>query len=149
MISDEAADAPPDPDHGGVPMAPSPGVEAAGASFSNGSTVKPDNTQSAAYDKKWLDNFNLLKPCIMNDGSIDYSSLDEETQKRMQNFVKDQRKCYRKRESHPDEPNPMTQNRFWLLKSAKFNFKPSDTLKGKQAEIPPCITNISMFCNAF
>ncbi len=43
-------------------------------------------------------------------GCIDYSSLDEDTQKRMQNFVKEQRKCYKKCESHPNEPNPMTHN---------------------------------------
>jgi hypothetical protein len=137
MLEDEATDALADSDHGEAPTAPSPVVEAAVASSSNGSNAKPDNNQNGAHDKRWLENFNLLKPCIMNDGSVDYSSLDEETQKRMQNFVKDQRKCYRKRESHPDEPNPMTQNRVWLLNSAKFNFKPSDTLKGKQAEIPP------------
>jgi hypothetical protein len=49
-------------------------------------------------------------------------------------FVKEQRKCYKKCESHPDEPNPMTQNRIWLLKSTKFNFKPSDTLKALAQE---------------
>jgi hypothetical protein len=63
---------------------------------------------------------------------IDYASLDEEMQKRMKNFVKDQRSAYRKRESNPDDPNPMTQQRLGLLQSAKFNFKPQETLKGKQ-----------------
>jgi hypothetical protein len=67
-------------------------------------------------------------------GRIDYSSLDEDMQKRMQNFVKEQRKCYKKHDSHPNELNPMTQNCIWLLKTTKFNFKPSDTLKALAQE---------------
>jgi hypothetical protein len=129
MSIDEAADVFLDPDQGGALTVPSPVIEAAAATSSNGFTTMPENTQSAANDKRWLENFNILKPCVMIDGSVDYSSLDEETQKRMKNFVRDQRKNYRKRESHPDEPNPMTHNRLWLLQSVKFNFKPSDTLK--------------------
>ena len=81
---------------------------------------------------KWvsIENFNKLRPCIQEDGTIDYSSLDEETQKHMSNFVKDQRKCYRKRENN--EPTPLTDERFRLLSEAHFDFKPSETKKGKQ-----------------
>ena len=89
-----------------------------------------ENGKVSAYDKKWLENFNKLRPCIQEDGTIDYSSLDEETQKHMSNFVKDQRKCYRKRENN--EPTPLTDERFRLLNEAHFDFKPSETKKGKQ-----------------
>jgi hypothetical protein len=142
MSIDEAADLLLDPDRGGAPTAPIPVIEAAAMTSSNVYTTMPENTQNAANDKRWLENFNTLKPCVMIDGSVDYSSLDEEMQKRMKNFVRDQRKNYRKRESHPDEPNPLTQNRLWLLQSVKFNFKPADTLKilaqeKKQAKAMP------------
>ena len=111
------------------PTAPNPVAISTAASRS---TAKSDNSRDAVYEKRWLENFNLLKPCIRDDGMIDYASLDEEMQKRMKNFVKDQRSAYRKRESNPDDPNPMTQQRLGLLQSAKFNFKPQETLKGKQ-----------------
>lgn len=95
--------------------------------------TKPPPTKSTkAYDKKWLENLNLLKPCIKADGSIDYSSLDEEAQKPLQNFVKDQRKCYRKRENN--EATPMTDERYRLLLEAKFDFKPSETNKARSQE---------------
>ena len=86
--------------------------------------------KSKAYEKKWLENLELLKPCIKADGTIDYASLDEEVQKRMRSFVKDQRKCYRKRENN--EATPMTDERYRLLSEAKFNFKPSESNKGKK-----------------
>jgi hypothetical protein len=141
MDSNHGGDAPPYP--GGVPTAaptkvptaptaPNPVAAAASASRS---TAKSDNSRDAAYEKRWLENFNLLKPCIRDDGTIDYASLDEEMQKRMKNFVKDQRSAYRRRESNPDEPNPMTQQRLGLLQSAKFNFKPQETLKGKRSKL--------------
>ena len=87
-----------------------------------------------AYEKKWLENLELLKPCIKADGTIDYASLDEEVQKRMRSFVKDQRKCYRKRENN--EATPMTDERYRLLSEAKFNFKPSESNKGKKMKYP-------------
>jgi len=61
---------------------------------------------------------------------MDYSSLDENSQKHMLNFVKDQRKCNRKRENN--EPSPMTDERFRLLSEANFNFKPSETNKANR-----------------
>ncbi|KAL7541018.1 hypothetical protein ACHAXR_010562 [Thalassiosira sp. AJA248-18] len=95
---------------------------------SSGASAKPKN--GTAYDKKWLENLNLLKPCIGEDGTIDYSTIDEDAQKRMQNFVKDQRKCYRKRENN--EATPMSDERFRLLSEANFDFKPSETSKAKR-----------------
>ena len=90
----------------------------------------PAKKSTKAYEKKWLENLELLKPCIKADGTIDYASLDEEVQKRMRSFVKDQRKCYRKRENN--EATPMTDERYRLLSEAKFNFKPSESNKGKK-----------------
>jgi hypothetical protein len=58
----------------------------------------------------------------------------KDMQKRMHDFAKKQRKCYKKHDSHPNELNPMTQNCIWLLKTTKFNFKPSDTLKALAQE---------------
>lgn len=85
------------------------------------------------YDKQWLGKLNLMKACINEDGSMDYSSLgDEEATKRMQNFVKDQRKCFRKREMN--KTSPMTDDRLRLLSEAKFNFKPSASIKVKQGK---------------
>jgi len=99
-------------------------------SDTSAATAKPKNGKVPAYDKKWLENLNLLKPCIKEDGVMDYSSLDEEAQKRLQNFVKDQRKCYKKREKN--ESTPMTDERFRLLSEAKFDFVPSETNKAKR-----------------
>ena len=126
----------------------SPDQEAAAPASVAAATAKPSSSENgmsnqitsssaspkakiynAALDKKWLENFSLLKPCIMEDGSMDYSSLDEGGQKRMANFVKDQRKCFKKREK--GQEGPMTDERFTLLSRTKFDFKPSETAKGK------------------
>ena len=136
------------PEQGGESSPAIPNIAAAAAaapqpnsttkSETNESNSKPSaNKSTKAYDKKWLENLNLLKPCIMADGTMDYSSLSEEEQKRMQNFAKDQRKCYRKRENN--EISPMTDERFRLLSEANFNFKPSETNKGKS--ITPILRN--------
>lgn len=141
------------PEQGGEssPAIPNIAAVAAAASQPNDATKsetsesnksKSSATKSTkAYDKKWLENLNLLKPCIMADGTMDYSSLSEEEQKRMQNFAKDQRKCYRKRENN--EISPMTDERFRLLSETNFNFKPSETNKGKQL---PHIEKQCMIC---
>lgn len=63
---------------------------------------------------------------------MDYSSLDGDAQKRMMNFVKDQRKSYRKYESN--ETTAMTDQRCRLLTEAGFDFKPSETNKGKRGK---------------
>lgn len=134
-MSTEGAKAPPEE---GVPApaaAAAAPEEAAKSNSTNGNTnsEKPaatsnsDNGKVSAYDKKWLENLNVIKPCIGKGGTMDYSSLDEDESKRMQNFVKDQRKCYRKRENN--EPTPMTDYRYRLLCEANFNFKPSETNK--------------------
>jgi len=84
----------------------------------------------SANDKKWLENLKLLKPCIKDNGVLDYSSLDEEVQRHMQSWVKDQRRSYRKRENN--QPTPMTDERFRLLSEANFNFKPSAANKARR-----------------
>ena len=141
MSTDGDTKVPPEQGGESSPAIPNIAAVAAAASQPNGDTKSETNesnnsskssaTKSTkAYDKKWLENLNLLKPCIMADGTMDYSSLSEEEQKRMQNFAKDQRKCYRKRENN--EISPMTDERFRLLSETNFNFKPSETNKGKQ-----------------
>jgi len=109
-----------------------PAAAAAKPVKSSKSAAKPAKSSKStkAYEKKWLENLELLKPCIKANGTIDYASLDEEVQKRMRSFVKDQRKCYRKRENN--EATPMTDERYRLLSEAKFNFKPSESNKGKK-----------------
>jgi len=67
---------------------------------------------------------------------MDYSSLDGDAQKRMMNFVKDQRKSYRKYESN--ETTAMTDQRCRLLTEAGFDFKPSETNKGKLPFLLDC-----------
>ena len=106
------------------------------AAAASAAAAKPAKSSKStkAYEKKWLENLELLKPCIKADGTIDYASLDEEVQKRMRSFVKDQRKCYRKRENN--EATPMTDERYRLLSEAKFNFKPSESNKGKKMKYP-------------
>ena len=113
-------------------LAAAAAAAAAKPAKSSKSAVKPAKSSKStkAYEKKWLENLELLKPCIKADGTIDYASLDEEVQKRMRSFVKDQRKCYRKRENN--EATPMTDERYRLLSEAKFNFKPSESNKGKK-----------------
>ena len=102
---------------------PAAAASAAKPAKSSKSAAKPaKSSNTKAYEKKWLENLELLKPCIKADGTIDYASLDEEVQKRMRSFVKDQRKCYRKRENN--EATPMTDERYRLLTEAKFNFTP-------------------------
>ena len=126
MSTEDGAKAPPEGEAAPNPAAAAASAESAGNGESNGASKSKKNH---AYDKKWLENLNTIKPCIKADGTMDYSSLDEDAQKRMQNFVKDQRKCYRKRENN--EQTPMTDERFRLLSEANFNFKPSETNKGK------------------
>ena len=130
MSTEGAAKAP--PEHGEE----SPPIIDVSESTDDVAAVKPKNKKMAAYDKKWLENFETLKPCIREGGNLDYSALDEETQKKMQSYVKDQRKCYRKRENN--EPTPMTDYRYNLLAGAGFNFKPSETNKGNDHKYLPC-----------
>ena len=73
-------------------------------------------------EQKWFDRFDKLKSIIKPDGSIDYSALDDESQKSIRNFVKVQRGSFRKREA--DQPSSMTDERYKLLVDAKLNFKP-------------------------
>lgn len=93
----------------------------------------------SAYDKKWLENLNVLRPCIQEGGAIDYSSLPEDERKHMQSFVKDQRKCYKKRAS--GEKSPLTDERLRLLKEANFDFDPTATSKGES--LPPPMDGIA------
>jgi hypothetical protein len=88
---------------------------------SKGATSKSD--KASAYDKKFVENLTLLETIINDDGSLNYSSLnDAGEQRHMQNFVKVQRRAYRSRQNN--EPTPMTEERYRLLVEAKFPFEP-------------------------
>ena len=106
-----------------IDPAASPSTHSYGTRPSNKATpTSPEDGKMSAFDQKWFSSFNKLKSIIKPDGSLDYSALDDESQKSMRNFVKVQRKSFRKREA--DEPSPMTDERYKLLVDAKFNFKP-------------------------
>ncbi len=116
---------PPPPEEEEVaPTAPS--LEAATlaeeANTNNAAASNPETTKVSAYDRKFVENLTLLKTIIRDDGYLNYSALDAEAQKHMQNFVKVQRRAYRQREN--TEPSPMTDERFNLLLDAKFPFEP-------------------------
>ena len=104
-----------------------------------------EDGEMSAFQRKWLSNLNKLKTIIRPDGSLDYSALDDESQMSMRNFVKVQRKHFRKREA--DEPSPMTDERHKLLVDANFNFKPlsvcSNCESSKVIPIPFQVTLIS------
>lgn len=72
------------------------------------------------YDEKWQRNFSLLKTIIRPDGRLEYSALSMDDERRMKNFVKDQRKYFRQRENN--EESPLTDERYKLLAGTNFSF---------------------------
>ena len=80
------------------------------------------NGKMNPYDRKWLRNFRRLRAIIMPDGSLEYSSLSIDDERRMKNFVKQQRNYFRMRER--DEETPLTDERYGLLAGANFSFVP-------------------------
>ena len=83
---------------------------------------KMANGEINPYDKKWQRNFSLLKTIIRPDGSLEYSALSMDGERRMKNFVKDQRKYFRQRENN--EESPLTDERYKLLAGTNFSFVP-------------------------
>ena len=79
----------------------------------------------------WYDNFDILKSILRPDGSVDYSGLSLDDERRMKNFVMAQRKDYRRRENK--EKSPMTDERYQLLVEANFQFVGSRTGKKKKS----------------
>jgi len=73
------------------------------------------------FENKWRQNLEVFKTCIRDDGTIDYTSLDLDAQKRLCSWINVQKSCYEKRENNVD--TQLTDERVRLLSEAKFNFK--------------------------
>ncbi|KAL7553348.1 hypothetical protein ACHAWF_016624 [Thalassiosira exigua] len=99
---------------------------------SKDTSAKRNSVKSASDDREWLEKVNLLRPCIKEDGTMDYSSLDEDAQKRMQSFVRGQRHSYRQRENNAS--GAMTDERIRILSEAGFDFTPSKTKSNRFGE---------------
>ena len=110
--------------------APPEEIPVAAVAVAKSSTSSENGKKSSqSKPRDWMENFNIVKPCIQEDGTMDYSSLNEEEQKRMVNWVKHQRVCYRKHEK--EGKSALTDERIKLLTDANFEFKPSEKNKGK------------------
>ena len=89
------------------------------ANFPFDTRAKPSTKKN---DTKWLENLELLKSCIRDDGTFDFSSLDDENEaKRLNNWAQTQRVAYRKRMAN-EGTCTMTDERYNLLFDAKFKF---------------------------
>ena len=118
---------------------------AAAANNNNGKNSKNSNNS----DERWLENFNLLRPCIARDGSVDYSVLDDDDdeggtlRRRIRNFAKEQRRRYSRLvvddgdgDGDRDDRGGRSgtaDERLRLLTEAGFDFRPSETNKGERA----------------
>jgi hypothetical protein len=129
-----------------VPARPPEIRKAAAPSYSSAENGQQGN----GGDERWLENFNLLRPCIAKDGSVDYSALDDDddddedgggggtTRRRIRNFVKEQRRRYTRLVGDNDEGDGgglgrvmAADERIRLLAEAGFDFRPSETNKGE------------------
>jgi len=100
--------------------------------------VSAPNLSVITAEKRWSENLAFVRPCIEDGGLINYLTIpDEEVRNRVKNFVKEQRKSYRRRESK--EPTSMTDERLKLLVDANFPFVFKPYVK-KQAVVPPPTT---------
>ena len=103
--------------------------------------VAPPNLAVVAAEKRWAENLDALRPCIEDGGYINYSLIpDEDMRNRVKNYVKEQRKMYRRRENN--ESTSITDERLKLLQEARFPFvfKPY-TFKRSTSQSPstvPC-----------
>ncbi|EJK45036.1 hypothetical protein THAOC_36377, partial [Thalassiosira oceanica] len=117
--SEEGADGAPDSAPGNGPRRVELESQAPGG---DGKMPNDDagDEKMGTYDRKWHENFGMLRAIIGPDGSLDYSSLDVEGQRRMRNFVKEQRRCFRRRTN--GERSSLTDDRHGLLAGANFRF---------------------------
>ena len=86
---------------------------------------KPKN-----FRQLWRENIDMLRSILRPDGTVDYSVLSLDHERRMRNFVKQQRNDYRRREENKVK-SPMTDERYQLLVEANFPFVGSRTGKKK------------------
>ena len=87
------------------------------ANFPFDTRAKPSTEK---FDTEWRENLELLKPCIRDDGKLDYSSLDDEVRRRIVTWVQNQRAQVRCRERN--EHSTITDERYKLLSEANFPF---------------------------
>ncbi|KAL7543463.1 hypothetical protein ACHAXR_012751 [Thalassiosira sp. AJA248-18] len=84
-------------------------------------TVNTPNLAIVALEKRWSENLEHLRPCIEAGGLINYAIIeDEEVRKKINHFVKEQRKSFRRKEN--GESTSMTEERLKLLREANFPF---------------------------
>ena len=88
---------------------------------------KPKNLRQS-----WRGNLDMLRSILRPDGTVDYSVLSLYHERRMRNFVKQQRNDYRRREENKVK-SPMTDERYQLLVEANFQFVGSRTGKKKKS----------------
>ncbi|KAL7554129.1 hypothetical protein ACHAWF_017521, partial [Thalassiosira exigua] len=82
-------------------------------------TAAVPNLAVVAAARRWFENLAFLRPCIEEGGRINYDALqDDEIRGRVKNFVKEQRKQYRRRED--GEATSLTDERLRLLADANF-----------------------------
>ena len=93
-----------------------------------------DGDGRSVLDDRWYENLSKLKPCIKDQGIMDYSSItDDKVKQKLMSFTKDQRKYYKLRENN--EKCPLTDDRIKALLDAKFSFEP--VKKRKNADSKP------------
>jgi len=90
----------------------------------------------SVLDDRWYENLNRLKPCIKDDGVMDYTSItDDKIKQKLMSFTKDQRKYYKMRENN--EKCPLTDDRIKALLDAKFSFEPQKKRKSADSKPKP------------
>jgi len=78
-----------------------------------------DKKGAAAAEKRWAENLMFLRPCIEEGGIINYAHIhDEDTRGRVKNYVKEQRRQFRRMENN--ELTSLTKERIKLLEEANF-----------------------------
>lgn len=99
---------------------------------SSGNVTRDTGKAGPACGHKWLQNLELLRPCIKADGTMDYSALDGEARTRLRNFVREQRRAYRNRENQT--PTPTARERFRLLAEAGVDLAPRPAVVPRPAD---------------
>ena len=90
----------------------------------------------SVLDDRWYENLTKLKPCIGDDGVMDYSSItDGKVKQKLMSFTKDQRKYHKMRENN--EKCPLTDERIKALLDANFSFEPKKKRKNTESKPKP------------
>lgn len=90
----------------------------------------------SVLDDRWYENLDKLKPCIKDEGVMDYSSItDDKLKQKLMSFTKDQRKYYKMRGNN--EKCPLTDDRIQALLDANFSFEPIKKRKNADSKPKP------------